>query len=121
MQKVAGVESVRVSLNDGLTVLDFAPGNKVTVAQLRTILKNSGFVSKEARLDAVGAIAESASRLVFSISGTGEEFAVTPTGAAYENVKQRLTTSGPIQRAEIKCVALDVGKPPHALMIESIK
>ncbi len=121
MQKVAGVQSVRVSLNDGLTVLDFELGNKVTVAQLRTILKNNGFVSKEARLDAVGAVAERASRLVFVVSGTGEEFAVRPTGAAYENVRKRLAESGPIQQAEIKGVALDVGKTPPTLMIESLK
>ena len=48
MQKVDGVQSVRVSLNDGLTILDLKPGNAVTIARLRQIVKNNGFVSKEA-------------------------------------------------------------------------
>ena len=54
MRKVPGVTAIRVSLNEGLMVLDFKPGNTVTLGQLRTILKNSGFVSREARLEAVG-------------------------------------------------------------------
>ena len=48
MQKVDGVQSVRVSLNDGLTILDLKAGNAVTLAKLRQIIKNNGFVSKEA-------------------------------------------------------------------------
>ena len=54
MRKVEGVESVRVSLNDGLTILDLKPANAVTIARLRQIIKNNGFVSKEANVIAHG-------------------------------------------------------------------
>ena len=54
MQKVDGVQSVRVSLNDGLTILDLKAGNAVTLAKLRQIIKNNGFVSKEATAVARG-------------------------------------------------------------------
>lgn len=54
MQKVDGVQAVRVSLNDGLTTLDLKPGNAVTLAKLRQIIKKNGFVSKEASVVARG-------------------------------------------------------------------
>jgi hypothetical protein len=74
MQKVDGVQTVRVSLNDGLTILDLKPGNTVTLAKIRQIIKNNGFVSKEANIVARGA----ASGLqVFSVSGTNEQLALS--------------------------------------------
>ena len=54
MQKVDGVQSARVSLNEGLTILNLRPGNAVTVTRLRQIIKNNGFVSKEATVVADG-------------------------------------------------------------------
>jgi hypothetical protein len=54
MQKVDGVQTARVSLKDGLTILDLKAGNAVTLAKLREIIKNNGFVSKEAIIVASG-------------------------------------------------------------------
>ena len=76
MQKVDGVENVRVSLNDGLTILDLKPGNVVTLARLRQIIKNSGFVSKDASLLARGT---TKGERAFVVSGTNEEVALTAT------------------------------------------
>jgi hypothetical protein len=70
MQKVDGVQTVRVSLNDGLTILDLKPGNVITLAKLRQIIKNNGFVSKEASVLARGVA--TGDRL-FVISGTNEQ------------------------------------------------
>lgn len=82
MQKVDGIETVRVSLKDGLTILDLKPGNHVTVAQLRQIIKNNGFVSKEANVIARGEPTTTNGRQVFAVSGTNEQ----------------LSPSGPVQR-----------------------
>lgn len=98
MRKVPGVTAVRVSLNEGLTVLDFSQGNAVTLAQLRIILKNSGFVSREARLEVVGSATADGQGLLFTVSGTGEKFALLPGGttrAAFEALKGR-TQAGPV-------------------------
>jgi hypothetical protein len=76
MQKVDGVQNVRVSLNDGLTILDLKPGNAVTLARLRQIIKNNGFVSKEASLLARGT---AKGERVFVVSGTNEEVALAET------------------------------------------
>jgi hypothetical protein len=80
MQKVDGIQSVRVSLNDGLTILDLKPGNAVTLAKLRQIIKNNGFVSKEATAVARGTVAD---ERTFVVSGTN-----------------RLSLSSPPQRSE---------------------
>jgi hypothetical protein len=80
MQKVEGVEAVRVSLKDGLTILDLKPGNAVTVANLRQIIKNNGFVAKDADIVARGTAADRG----FDVSVTHEHLPLnappTPVG-----------------------------------------
>ncbi len=73
MKKVDGVEKVRVSLNDGLTILDLKPDNTVTLAALRQVIKDGGFVSKEATVVARGT--PDGER--FEVSGTGEQLAMS--------------------------------------------
>jgi hypothetical protein len=79
MQKVDGVQSVRVSLKDGLTILDLKPDNRVTLAQLRQIIKNNGFVSKEAWVSARGTPSTAEGRPIFDVSGTSER--LLPSGS----------------------------------------
>jgi hypothetical protein len=71
MKKVAAVSQVRVSLKDGLTVLDLKAGNAVTLAELRLIIKNNGFVPKEAAVIAHGQPDEK-EPLTFVVSGSSE-------------------------------------------------
>jgi hypothetical protein len=85
MQKVDGIEAVRVSLNEGLTVLDFKPGNTVTLARVRQIIKNNGFVSKEAQVTAVGTALTQAGALQFEVSGTREVLPITAAAADARN------------------------------------
>lgn len=77
MKKVDGVQTVRVSLNDGLTILDLKPGNAVTLAKLRQVIKNNGFVPKEAHAVARGSMSFADGRPVFEISGTNERLVLT--------------------------------------------
>lgn len=79
MKKVPAVVEVRVSLKDGLTILDLKPGNSTTLAELRQIVKNNGFVPKEAAVVARGAVVGDD---VFVVNGTNE----------------RLQLAGPAQR-----------------------
>jgi hypothetical protein len=74
MQKVDGIQAVRVSLKDGLTILDLKPGNGVTLAKLRQIIKNNGFVSKEAIIVASGHPDGSDA---FIVGGTSERILVS--------------------------------------------
>jgi hypothetical protein len=76
MKKVAGVSDVHVSLNKGLTALDLKPGNTVTLAALRQIIKNNGFVPKDAAIVARGAIDDHESTTLV-VSGTNERLVLT--------------------------------------------
>ena len=73
MQEAGGVKSVTVSLKEGVTVLELQEGNAVTLARLRTVIKNNGFVSKDAIVTARGAIAGT----TFEVRGTGEQLPLT--------------------------------------------
>jgi len=90
MQKVDGVQSVRVSLNDGLTILDLKAGNAVTLAKLRQIIKNNGFVSKEATAVARGTVAD---ERTFVLSGTNERLWLSsPAQASGDNWRLAVRT-----------------------------
>jgi hypothetical protein len=71
MKRLPAVSTVRVSLNDGLTILDLKPGNTMTLAELRLIVKNNGFAAKEATVVARGTAG--ANGQSFSVSGTNEQ------------------------------------------------
>lgn len=58
VRKLEGVESVKVSLNDGLAEIRLAPGNRVTVDQLREIIRSKGFTPKDAQVVVSGVIIE---------------------------------------------------------------
>ena len=75
MKKVDGVDGVRVSLKEGLTILELKPGNTVTLSRLRTIIKNNGFVSKDATIVARGRTSTVGGHRRFEVEGTGEALA----------------------------------------------
>ena len=123
MRKIPGVKTVRVSLNDGLTVLDLDAGNTVTLGQLRTVLKNSGFVSREAQLEARGVVAAAGQGLVFTLAGTGENFAIVADAsnpAVYEILKQR-AQAGQMTLTQLKGLTGPPGKAPPTLTIEAFQ
>jgi len=72
MKRVEGVEKVDVKLSTGSTILDLKPGNAVTLAQLRQIIKNNGFVSKDVQVTAAGTPATIEGKPAFTVDGTGE-------------------------------------------------
>jgi hypothetical protein len=80
MQKVDGVQTVRVSLKEGLTVLELRPDNTVTLSQLRTVIKNNGFVSKDAQILARGTPRDG----IFEVGGTGERLTVSAPPTAVD-------------------------------------
>lgn len=95
MKKVPSVTDVRVSLNDGLTILDLKPGNTTTLAELRQIIKNNGFVSKEATAVARGR--PTTDQTVFAVEGTNEQLQLSsPPQRNGEN--WRIATRAPDSR-----------------------
>jgi hypothetical protein len=95
MQKVDGVETVRVSLKEGLTILELKPHNSVTLSQLRTVIRNNGFVSKEAQIVAFGATKSAPAGNVFEVSGTGEQLSLAAKAIADSLGRWRFTSPSP--------------------------
>jgi hypothetical protein len=91
MQRVDGIQTVRVSLKDGLTILDLKPDNGVTVSKLRMIIKNNGFVSKEAVIVAAGHPEGTAT---FVVSGTNESLTLSTAPQQAEGA-WRLSVAAP--------------------------
>jgi copper chaperone CopZ len=58
VEKLEGVESADVSLQFKTADVKLRPGNRVTLAKLRTVIKNSGFTAKESTVTLVGTIVE---------------------------------------------------------------
>ena len=76
VRKVPGVQSVEVSLERAVTEIRLAAGNSVTVAQLRKILKDGGFNSGAADVEAVGTLTQRDGAPMLVVSGTAESFLV---------------------------------------------
>ena len=91
MQKVDGVQSVQVSLKEGVTTLELRSGNKVTLSQLRLVIKNNGFVSKEAQVVARGSVVASG----FDVAGSAERLSTVPAPVAIEGGRWRFTVPAP--------------------------
>jgi hypothetical protein len=95
MQKVDGVDAVKVSLKDGLTVIDLRPDNRVTLAAIRQVIKNNGFVSKEANVRARGESSENGRQFV--VSGTSERLELSAP-AARSGDEWRFAVTAPSKR-----------------------
>lgn len=89
MEKVEGVQKARVSLKEGLTVLELRDGNTVTMARLRTVIKNNGFVSKDADVVAKGTVRGNA----FEVSGTGERLTLSRAAESADNGRWRIVVT----------------------------
>jgi hypothetical protein len=88
MRKVDGVQTVSVNLKDGLTVLDLRPDNKVTLAQLRKVIRNNGFVSKDAQITARGSVSGN----TFEVNGSGERLAFVQKPSTADGERWQFTS-----------------------------
>lgn len=71
IQKIDGVESVSVSLNEGLADIALEPGNSVDPEQIRKVVRDSGFTPKAAEVEVIGRITARSGRPVLFVSGAG--------------------------------------------------
>lgn len=92
MEKLPGVESAKVSLNEGRAVIQLRPGNTVTMAQIRQGVTRNGFTPQQAAVSGEAEVMAKGDKLQLRISGTNDvyELAGTPHG---DGVLQLLRTS----------------------------
>jgi len=69
ISRIAGVESVEVSMRRGGADIHLLPGNTVSVAQLRAAIRKAGYEPKETWLRARGEVAVDQGALVLKLAG----------------------------------------------------
>jgi hypothetical protein len=82
LKSVNGVESVDVSLNKGLATVTLKGGNTVTMKQLQTAITRNGYSTKQSVVTAIGQLSLKDNRWLVRVSGSNEEFILTPDGNA---------------------------------------
>src|SRR5579872_3404666 len=69
LKKVAGVESVEVSLNKGLATVKLKPGNSVSVPQLWELIHKNGYTPKATAVSVRGDLSNANGRLELKVRG----------------------------------------------------
>jgi copper chaperone CopZ len=84
LKRVAGVESVEVSLNKGLATVKLKPGNTVSVPQLWELIHKNGYTPKATAVLVRGELANVNGALQLKVSGTKDTLALAadPKNAA---------------------------------------
>lgn len=79
VKKLEGVESAKVSLNEGRATIKLKPGNSIRLEQIRKVVNEQGFTPKDAKVRAVGDLTGTDGRLQFKVGGSNEVFPVMET------------------------------------------
>jgi copper chaperone CopZ len=72
LKKVAGVESVEVSLNKGLATVKLKPGNTVSLPQLWEVIHKNGYTPKSTAVSVRGELANVSGQIRLKVSGMKE-------------------------------------------------
>jgi len=101
LKKVAGVDTVEVSLNKGLATVKFKPGNAVSVPQLWQLLHDKGYTPKATTVSTRGELINAQGRLQLKVSGTKDVLALSadpknpsPFSEAQKRAGQTATVQG---------------------------
>jgi copper chaperone CopZ len=70
VQKIEGVQSAEVSLNQGLATVRFRPNNVVTIEQVRGAIRKNGFTPKAARVRVTGTLTDHQGQPALALPGT---------------------------------------------------
>lgn len=76
LQKLDGVDSVQVSLNDGFALVRFGPASHATVAQVQEAIRKNGFTPKSADVQIRGRVLEDGGRVTLVVPGQPGGFAL---------------------------------------------
>src|SRR5690349_17012571 len=78
LKKIAGVESVEVSLNKGIATVKLKSGNTVSVQQLWELIHDNGYTPKRTTVSVRGELASLQGRLQLNVSGTKNILPLVP-------------------------------------------
>jgi copper chaperone CopZ len=83
IKKLDGVESVEVSLEKASADIRLKPGNAITLTQLRRLIRQAGYPTKDANIEARGALVERQGKPMLDLqNGSFLELAAKPSTPA---------------------------------------
>src|SRR3954451_1100482 len=109
--KLPGVQSAEVSLDKASADIKLKGDNKVTMAQLREVLKENGYPTRDAQVEARGRIAERGGKLVLDLLN----------GSTIDLEIQSVALKASEAVVEIKGVSRTAGKAAERLTVQSVK
>ena len=96
MNKLPGVESVEVSLEKAVTDIRLRPGNTVTLAKVREIIRSSGFNAREATVTGAGRAYSKGDQLLIDLAPARMVLTIEPGAASSAADEARtLAAAGP--------------------------
>ena len=84
--KIDGVRDVKVTLNEGLATIQFAPTNRVSTEQVRKAIRSNGFMPRGAEVRVAGTLVARADTLLLSVKESGDSFVLQDASDAPGNV-----------------------------------
>ena len=109
--KLPGVESADVSLEQALADITLKPDNRITIPQLRELLKKNGYPTRDAEIEARGRIVERAGKMVLDLLN-GSTLEIEAKGVAL------MPADGPV---EIRGVSRASAKRVETLAVTSVR
>jgi hypothetical protein len=110
--KLPGVESAEVSLDKASADIRLKEGNRITLPQLRELLKKNGYPTRDAEVEARGRLVDANGKLVFDLLN-GATMAVQPASDAVPlHAGSEIVTVSGVSRA--------AGKTAETLNVKSV-
>jgi hypothetical protein len=78
LKAVSGVDSVEVSLENGLAVVKLKPGNTATLKQLNEAITKNGFTMKDSTATVAGTVVATDGRATLRVSGSNDLVQLVP-------------------------------------------
>lgn len=82
IEKLDGVDTVIVSLNEGLATIRFKPKHQVTVEAVRAAIRDNGFTPKAAAVRLTGELTDYQGNPALALPGTDAVYVLSPGPAA---------------------------------------
>lgn len=94
VRKIDGVDSVRVSLNEGLATIRFKPDSRVGVEQVREAIRRNGFTPKGADITIRGRLVEQGGALALQVVPADRPYSLVAGSEADVLGRMRRTAVG---------------------------
>jgi hypothetical protein len=122
--KLKGVESADVSLQFKTADIRLRPENRVTLTELRRIIKDAGFSAKEATIAAVGTLVERGGKPALQLAGLNTVLLLAGDSSKPDPYKEVVRRLGARDTGTIEIAGVvnppSTATEPEELIVESV-